>query len=94
MQLICNRVEPIPEDKVRAKLAQYNIPRDRPIITQIGRFDRFKDPIGAVDAFELASKDVDAVLVMLGNRPADDPDENVVYDTLVDRRSDKVKVRT
>ena len=84
--------QPIPKNKVRAKLAQYNIPRDRPIITQIGRFDRFKDPIGVVDAFELASKDVDAVLVMLGNRPADDPDENVVYDTLVDRRSDKVIV--
>ena len=33
--------EPIPEDKVRAKLAQYNIPQDRPIVTQIGRFDRF-----------------------------------------------------
>ena len=84
--------EPIPNDKVRAKLAQYNIPQDRPIVTQIGRFDRFKDPNGVVDAFEIASKDVDAVLVMLGNRPADDPDENVVYDTLVERRSDKVIV--
>ena len=45
-----------------------------------------------VDAFEIASKDVDAVLVILGNRPADDPDENVVYNKLVERRSDKVIV--
>ncbi len=84
--------QPISQDAVRAKLAQYDIPTDRPIITQVSRYDRFKDPHGVVDAFEIASKDIDATLVMLGNRPADDPDENVVYDTLVDRRSDRVLV--
>ena len=84
--------QPIPEDKVRAKLAQYNIPTDRPIVTQISRYDQFKDPHGVVDAFEIASKDVDATLVMVGNRPADDPVVNVVYDTLVERQSDRVLV--
>ena len=84
--------QPIPQDVVRAKLAQYDIPTDRPIITQVSRYDRFKDPHGVVDAFEIASKDIDATLVMLGNRPADDPDENVVFDTLVERRSERVLV--
>lgn len=81
-----------PQDMVRAKLAQYDIPVDRPIITQVSRYDRFKDPHGVVDAFEIASKDIDATLVMLGNRPADDPDKNVVFDTLVERRSERVLV--
>ena len=84
--------QPIPADKVRAKLAEYDIPTVRPIVTQISRFDRFKDPHGVVVAFEIARKDVDATLVMLGNRPADDPAENEVYDRLVERQSDRVLV--
>lgn len=84
--------QPFPEGYVQAKLAEYNIPDDRPIITQIGRFDHFKDPVGVVDAFEIASKKIDATLVILGNRPSDDPEDNPVWNELVKRRSDRVIV--
>lgn len=81
-----------PEGYVQSKLAEYNIPDDLPIITQIGRFDPFKDPVGVVDAFEIASKKIDATLVILGNRPSDDPPHNPVWEELVKRRSDRVIV--
>ena len=81
-----------PEGYVLAKLAEYNIPDDRPIITQIGRFDPFKDPVGVVDAYEMASKEIEATLVILGNRPSDDPDDNPVWEALVKRRSDRIIV--
>ena len=81
-----------PEGYVLSKLAEYNIPDDLPIITQIGRFDPFKDPVGVVDAFEMASEDIEATLVILGNRPSDDPEDNPVWDELVKRRSKRVIV--
>ncbi len=73
-------------------LASYGIPLDRPIVTQVSRFDRWKDPHGVVDAFELASDEVDATLVMAGNRPADDPEDNEIYDHLVERQHERMLV--
>ena len=80
------------EDVVMERLAMYDIPVDLPIVTQISRFDRWKDPHGVVDAFEKAREDVNATLVLVGNRPADDPAENVILERLLDRRSERVKV--
>jgi trehalose synthase len=80
------------DDAVRDKLEANSIPMDLPIVTQISRFDRWKDPNGVVDAFEIARRDIDATLVLLGNRPADDPEENEVFDRLMTRRSDRVLV--
>ncbi len=81
------------EDAVRDCLEAYSIPMDRPIVTQIARFDRWKDPLGVVDAFEIAQRDIDATLVLLGNQPSDEPeDQNEIYDRLMARRSDRVLV--
>ncbi len=77
---------------VLERLEMHGIPTDRPIVTQISRFDQWKDPHGVVDAFELASQDVDATLVMVGNRPSDDPEENELLDRLLERRSNRVLV--
>ncbi len=78
--------------EIEDRLAKYEIPLDRPIVTQISRFDRWKDPHGVVDAFELASDEVDATLVMAGNRPADDPEENEIYDDLIERQHERMLV--
>ena len=81
------------EDAVRECLEAYSIPVDRPIVTQIARFDRWKDPLGVVDAFEIAQRDIDATLVLLGNQPSDEPeDQNEIYGRLTDRRSDRILV--
>lgn len=78
--------------EIEDRLAHYEIPLDRPIVTQISRFDRWKDPHGVVDAFELASEEVDATLVMAGNRPADDPEDNEIYDDLIERQHERMLV--
>ena len=81
------------ENAIRDCLEAYSIPMDRPIVTQIARFDRWKDPLGVVDAFEIARRDIDATLVLLGNQPSDEPeDQNEIYDRLMDRRSDRILV--
>ena len=50
------------------------IDRSRPIVTQVSRFDRLKDPVGVVQAYRLARKYVDFQLVLAGGGAADDPE--------------------
>jgi len=80
------------EDEIGRVLRAYDIPTDLPIVAQVSRFDRWKDPNGVVDAFEQATKELPATLVMLGNRPQDDPEENEVFDRLYSRRGERVIV--
>jgi trehalose synthase len=44
----------LPEDYIEDTLRKYDIDPERPIITQVSRFDKLKDPIGVIKAFELA----------------------------------------
>jgi trehalose synthase len=56
----------------------FGIDRKRPIVTQISRFDRLKDPVGVIQAYKLAKKYVDCQLVLAGGGASDDPEGAVV----------------
>ncbi|MGC2172865.1 MAG: glycosyltransferase [Candidatus Sulfotelmatobacter sp.] len=53
---------------------EFGVDRTRPIVTQVSRFDRLKDPVGVVQAFKLAKKYVDCQLVLAGGGASDDPE--------------------
>ncbi|MGC1160751.1 MAG: glycosyltransferase [Candidatus Sulfotelmatobacter sp.] len=53
---------------------EFGIDRSRPIVTQVSRFDRAKDPVGVVQAFKQARKYVDCQLVLAGGGASDDPE--------------------
>jgi trehalose synthase len=53
---------------------EFGVDRSRPIVTQVSRFDRAKDPVGVIQAFKQASKYVDFQLVMAGGGATDDPE--------------------
>lgn len=53
---------------------EFGIDRSRPIITQVSRFDRAKDPVGVIKAFKQARKYADCQLVMAGGGATDDPE--------------------
>lgn len=47
----------------------------RPLITQVSRFDPWKDPLGVIDAFHMVRRDVPGVqLAMIGSLAHDDPE--------------------
>jgi trehalose synthase len=79
-------------DEIDERLSHYDIPTDKPIVAQISRFDKWKDPRGVIEAFEIASKEVDATLVLLGNVATDDPEGAEVYQSLLEFANDKVKI--
>ena len=59
---------------VQRVCAEFGVDRSRPIVTQVSRFDRLKDPVGVVQAFKLARKYVDCQLVLAGGGASDDPE--------------------
>lgn len=51
------------------------IDRNKPILTQVSRFDPWKDPFGVIDTYRLVKKDfADLQLVMVASMAADDPE--------------------
>jgi trehalose synthase len=53
---------------------EFGVDRSRPIVTQVSRFDRAKDPVGVVQAFKQARRYVDCQLVLAGGGASDDPE--------------------
>ena len=78
------------EDEIDERLNHYDIPTDLPLVVQISRFDRWKDPEGVIKAFKLARKEVDATLVLLGNVATDDPEGEQVYESLLGCREERI----
>lgn len=74
------------------RLAHYKIPTDLPIIAQVSRFDPWKDPLGVIEAFKLARREVDATLVLLGNFASDDPEGAKIYETLLAHREERILI--
>jgi trehalose synthase len=59
-------------------LHRFQIDPGRPILTQISRFDRLKDPIGVVRAYQIVKRYFDCQLVLAGGGAADDPEGEAV----------------
>ncbi len=75
----------LPATTIDAVLTKYGVPRDKPIITQISRFDYLKDPLGVIRAFELVKKGTDCRLVLAGGTATDDPESEAVLAEVKDR---------
>ena len=66
------------EAEVDAHLGKLGIPRDKPVLLQVSRFDRFKDPVGVISAYRIVKKHNDCRLVLAGGGAADDPEGKAV----------------
>lgn len=64
--------------EVNKILDRLDIPRDKPILLQVSRFDRFKDPVGVIQAYRIVKKYNDCRLILVGGSAADDPEGDVV----------------
>jgi trehalose synthase len=66
----------------------FGIDRSRPILTQISRFDRLKDPVGVIESYKLVKKYVDCQLVLAGGGATDDPEGSVVLQEVMNAAGD------
>jgi trehalose synthase len=63
-----------PEDAVYV-CEQFGIDVDRPLLTQVSRFDPWKDPLGVIDAYRIVKEQMPEVqLALVGSMATDDPE--------------------
>jgi trehalose synthase len=82
------------EREIKERLSHYRIPDDLPIVAQISRYDRWKDPEGVIEAFKLAQKEVPATLVLLGNVATDDPEGQEVFESILKHKEERIQILT
>jgi len=69
---------PLDRDFIQDVLHRYQIDPHRPILTQISRFDRLKDPVGVIRAYRIVKRYFDCQLVLAGGSASDDPEGALV----------------
>lgn len=82
---LSDKNKPLPRDVIDTVLRKYKIKQDKPIVTQISRFDRLKDPVGVIEAYRLVKKHVDCQLILAGGGATDDPEGLQVLDEVRER---------
>lgn len=70
----------LPEEEIRGVFDQFSLKPDLPLILQVSRFDRFKDPLGVIEAYKQARKMVPLQLVLAGGGATDDPEGEEVLE--------------
>ena len=79
----------IPHGQVTSVLEKYGLDPERPIITQISRFDRLKDPLGVIQSYRLVKRRYSSCqLVLAGGGATDDPEGEQVLQEVRDAAAD------
>ena len=66
---------PMDEAEARGIVAGFGIDVARPLVTQVSRFDPWKDPLGVIDAYRIVKAEIpEAQLALVGSMAADDPE--------------------
>jgi len=78
----------LPQETISSVLRKYNIKKDKPIITQISRFDRLKDPLGVIEVFLQVKKYINCQLILAGGTAEDDPEGIKVFEEVQEKAKD------
>jgi trehalose synthase len=69
------------EEEIAGVSDQFEIDPGRPMVIQVSRYDRFKDPLGVIQAYRIAREFVPGLqLVLAGGGASDDPEGDVVLE--------------
>jgi trehalose synthase len=80
------------EAEISERLAHYDIPTDLPLIVQVSRFDKWKDPQGVIEAYRIARREADCTLVLVGNVATDDPEGQEVFESLCGCGEERIRI--
>lgn len=72
----------LPEETIDSVVERFGLDRDRPIVSQISRFDYLKDPLGVIDVYKKVKDHIDCQLALAGGGATDDPEGPRVLDQI------------
>ncbi|BCR03066.1 glycosyl transferase family 1 [Desulfuromonas versatilis] len=83
--IIAPSIDPLSEknrdltaSEVQQTCTGFGLDPQLPMVLQVSRFDRFKDPLGVIESYRLASRLVPLQLVLAGGGASDDPEGEAV----------------
>jgi trehalose synthase len=87
LRLIAPAIDPLtsknidlPADVCRTIVSEFGVDLNRPILIQVSRFDPWKDPLGVIEVYRLAKKEIpDLQLAFIGVMAEDDPEGWLIY---------------
>ena len=90
---LCAKNADIPQDTIDSILCHHEIDPRRPIIAQISRFDPWKDPLGVIDVYRMAKREVpDLQLILVASMASDDPEGWAWYERTVRRAGEDMDI--
>jgi trehalose synthase len=82
---LSNKNIELSETKRKRILSQNGIDLSKPIISQISRFDPWKDPFGVLKMYEKIKQKKDCQLILMGDMASDDPQGPIIYEKILEK---------
>lgn len=93
--IIAPSIDPLSEknrdlspQKVRELYQKFRIPKGRPTLLQVSRFDPSKDPLGVIEAYRILKERMDCQLVLAGGGAEDDPEGSKILAQVMEEKRD------
>jgi trehalose synthase len=81
------------QEEIDSTLERFALDRSRPILLQVSRFDRFKDPIGVIRAYTRVKAHAPVQLVLAGGTASDDPEGEAILEEVREAAKDDPDIR-
>ncbi|MBN2011216.1 glycosyltransferase [candidate division KSB1 bacterium] len=88
---LSNKNHDMSATEIREHLEKFQVPNEKPMITQISRFDKWKDPLGVLEIYKLVKKEVDCRLILCGSMAPDDPEGIEIYQEVQQRAANLIE---
>jgi trehalose synthase len=90
---LSDKNKPLSEEVVLSIIDKYGIDPEKPIITQVSRFDPWKDPLGVIDAYRIVKKEMPNVqLLLIASMARDDPEGWTYYEKTTRHAADDLDI--
>jgi trehalose synthase len=78
----------LPKTELEEVRERFGLDPTRPLLVQVSRFDRFKDPVGVIQAYRMVRRVLPVQLVVAGGGATDDPEGKEILDEVRDAAGD------
>ena len=83
---LSDKNRPLDRNKTEEIVRRFGVASERPLITQVSRFDPWKDPLGVIDMYRLIKRDIPGLqLALIGSMSVDDPEGWIMYEKILRR---------
>jgi trehalose synthase len=78
---LSDKNKPLSKSQILSVLDRFDVDSEKPILTQVARFDPWKDPLGVIDVYRIVKRKIPQTqLLLIASMAPDDPEGWVYYE--------------